>query len=247
MLRVVIVDDEISGVTALEISLKEFCKDVEIVGVANSALEGMKIIYSQNPDLVFCDIEMPGMSGIEMIESFTDRKFEVVFVTAYNQYAIKAIKLSAIDYILKPINIPDLINVVEKLKKEIKSDPEKDDKIRNLKAALSGKISIPSQEGPEYIKIQDIVRVEADGSYTLIFTIDGKSRMVTRNLKSIQDSLDIGNFYRTHKSHIINLEHIVKYSPLKDGGIIKMIDGSEIPVSRNVKSDLSEILNKFTK
>ena len=247
MLKVVIVDDEKSGVIALELSLKEFCPDVEVVGVAYSALDGIKEIQLKKPDLVFSDIEMPFMSGIEMIEGIPNRNFDVIFVTAYNQYAIKAFKLSATDYILKPVNVLELINSIKKIQEKRKFVIESNLKIENLKSALSGKISLPCIDGSEFVKIQDIIRVEADGSYSKVYTADGKMRHVTKNLKFFEDSLETESFYRTHKSHLINLGYIKKYSPIKDGGVIQMTDGSEILISRNVKTDFSEMLIKFTK
>lgn len=247
MLKVVIVDDEKSGVIALELSLKEFCPEVEVVGVAHSALDGIKEIQTKSPDLVFCDIEMPFMSGIEMIERISNRTFDVIFVTAYNQYAIKAFKLSATDYILKPVNVLELINAIKRIQEKRKFVIDSNVKMENLKYALSGKISLPCIDGSEFVKIDEIIRVEADGSYSKIFTNDGKMRHVTKNLKFFEDSLETESFFRTHKSHLINLSYIKKYSPLKDGGIIQMSDGSEILISRNVKNDFSEMLNKFIK
>ena len=247
MLKVVIVDDEKSGVIALELSLKEFCPDVEVVGTAFSALDGIKEIQLKNPDLVFCNIEMPFMSGIEMIEGISARNFDVIFVTAYNQYAIKAFKLSATDYLLKPVNIIELINAIKRIQEKRKFVIESNLKIENLRLALSGKIGLPCLDGSEFVKIDEIIRVEADGSYSKVFTTDGKMRYVTKNLKYFEDSLENESFYRTHKSHLINLEFIKKYSPIKDGGVIQMSDGSEILISRNVKTEFSEILNRFIK
>lgn len=247
MLKVVIVDDEKSGVTALELSLKEFCPEVEVVGKAYSAIEGVKEIQSKKPDLVFCDIEMPFMSGIEMIEGISNRAFDVIFVTAYNQYAIKAFKLSATDYLLKPVNILELINAINRIQQKQNTLLESNLKIDNLKAALSGKLSLPCLDGTEFVKIEDIIRIEADGSYSKVYTTEGKMYYVTKNLKYFEESLETESFYRTHKSYLINLKFIKKYSPLKDGGIITMSDDSEILISRNVKTDFSEILNRFIK
>ncbi len=247
MLKVVIVDDEKSGVTAMELSLKEYCPDVEIAGTAFSALDGIKEIQLKNPDLVFCDIEMPFMTGIEMIESISNRTFDVIFVTAYNQYAIKAFKLSATDYILKPVNVLELINAVKRILEKRKTVFESNLKMENLKAALSGKLSLPSMDGVEFVKIHDIIRIEADGSYSKVYTTGGKMQLVAKNLKFFEESLEGESFFRTHKSHFINLEYIKKYSPVKDGGIIQMTDGAEILISRNVKTEFAEILNRFIK
>ena len=249
MIKAVIIDDEKQAVLTLESALREFCPQVEIVGTANSAFEGMKIIQTTKPMLVFLDIEMPIMTGIEMIEKISDRQFEVVFVTSYNQYAVRAFKVSAIDYILKPINIIELINAVNKVseRKNIISKSifsEQDEKLKNI---FSGKIGISTLEGTEYVLISDIILFEADGSYTKIYTKDGSKRLVSKNLKHFETILIEDNFYRVHKSFLINIAYIKKYAPSKDGGTIEMVNGSTILVARSTKSLLSDILNKYAK
>ena len=249
MIKTIIIDDEKNAVKALEVALKEFCPQTEIVGMAYSALDGIKEIQMKNPDLVFVDIEMPNMTGLELIEQFENRKFDVIFVTAYNQYAVKAFKVCAADYLLKPINIMELINAVKRIadRKEKSSEAIPLIQTEKLKIALSGKLSLPTANGSEYIVIKDIVRIEADGSYSKVYTIDKKMRLVSKNLKSFEDSLEGESFFRTHKSHLINIEHIIKYSPVKDGGFIEMADGSEILVARSVKNILAELINKYTR
>jgi two-component system, LytTR family, response regulator len=249
MIKAIIIDDEKKAIIALEAAIKEYCTQVEIVGAAHTALEGIKEIQTKNPDLVFVDIEMPSMSGIELVEQFVNRKFEVVFVTAYNQYAIKAFKVNATDYLLKPLNIMELINAVQKISDKKEKQPENPTPIpiEKLKIALSGKLALPTASGSEYVNINEIIRIEADGSYSKVFTIDGKMRLVTKNLKSFEDSLEGESFFRTHKSHMINIEHIKKYNPLKNGGLIEMADGNEILVARSVKNTLVELITKYTK
>jgi two-component system, LytTR family, response regulator len=249
MIRTIIIDDEKNAIKALEVALTDFCPQIEIVGMACSPLEGIKEIQLKNPDLVFVDIEMPTMSGIELIEQFVNRKFEVIFVTAYNQYAVKAFKVCATDYLLKPLNIMELINAVRKItdRKEKPEEAWPDLQTEKLKMALSGKLSLPTANGSEYINIKDIIRIEADGSYSKVFTNDKKMRLVTKNLKSFEESLEGESFFRIHKSHMINIEHIKKYSPVKDGGTIEMADESEIPVARSVKTALAELINKYAR
>lgn len=249
MIKAIIIDDEKNAVAALEAAIKEFCPQVEITGIAYTANEGIKEIQQKNPDLVFVDIEMPGMTGLELIEQFTGRTFDVIFVTAYNQYAVKAFKVSATDYLLKPINVMELINAVKKLadRRETNREAVPELKTDKLKVALSGKLSVPTTNGAEYINIKEIVRIEADGSYVKIFTTDKKVRLVSRNLKSLEDSLEGEGFFRTHKSYLINLEHLKKFCPTKDGGYVEMADGSEILVARSVKSILSDIINRFAR
>lgn len=250
MLKAIIIDDEKNAVTAMEIAIKEYCPEVEIVATAFSAKDGIKEIQNKNPDIVFVDIEMPQMTGIEMIEQFGIRKFEVIFVTAYNQFAIKAFKVNAIDYLLKPINIVELINAVKKIAERIEGKQTVSQiqiQGEKLKMALSGKLTLPTATGSEYINIKDILRIEADGSYSKVYTVDNKMRLITKNLKSLEMSLEGESFFRCHNSHLINLEYIKKFIPTKDKGFIEMADESSIPVARSVKIELAELIKKYTR
>lgn len=247
MIRAVIIDDEKSAVTSIELTLKEYCPSVEVAGTATSAKDGMAQIEVHKPDLVFLDIQMPHMTGVELLEKIGHRDFDVIFVTAFNDYAVKAFKLNAIDYLLKPVSIPELIRAVNKVIEGKGSRKELPEKMDRLKASLSGKVGLPFSSGTEFIKINEIIRIEADGSYCNVITTDGKTRLISRNLKEMQTALEGESFYRTHKSHLINLEHIKKYSPLKDGGLIEMADGTNIEIARGNKAEFSALLKNLYK
>lgn len=247
-MKAVIIDDEKNAVISIEIALKEYCGEVEVVGTATSAREGIALIREKNPDLVFLDIQMPHISGIELLEAFGgERNFEVIFVTAFNDFALKAFRLSATDYLLKPLNIAELVSAVKKLSLRRSSPGTVSEKVEKLRAALSGKLAVPATNGMEFITLTDIIRMQAEGSYTRIFCAGQKSFLVSRNLKEFQLSLEGESFFRTHKSHLINFLHIKKYAPTKDGGSIRMSDGSEVEVARTHKNELAEILNQFTR
>lgn len=245
MIKAVIIDDEKSAVISIELALREYCPTVEVVGKSYNAKDGILEIETKKPDLVFLDIQMPHTSGIELLEQLEQRNFEVIFVTAFNEFAVKAFKLNAIDYLLKPISIPELIKAVNKVSLSKSNQLSSDDKLNKLKATLSGKVGLPFSSGTEFVKITDIIRIEADGSYCKVITIDGKSRLISRNLKDMHTSLEDESFYRTHKSHLINLEHIIKYSPLKDGGLIEMADGAKIEIARSNKAEFSALLRNL--
>jgi two-component system LytT family response regulator len=247
MIKAIIIDDEKSAVTSIELTLKEYCPSVEVVGKAYSAKDGIKEIETKMPDLVFLDIQMPHVSGIELLEQIEQRNFDVIFVTAFNEFAVKAFKLNAIDYLLKPVSIPELIKAVHKVSANRSNLATASDKLDRLKAGLSGKVGLPFSSGTEYIRISDIIRIEADGSYCKVVTTDGKTRLISRNLKEMHTSLEDQSFYRTHKSHLINLEHIKKYSPLKDGGLIEMADGVNIEIARSSKAEFSALLKDLYK
>ncbi|MCK5838953.1 MAG: response regulator transcription factor [Bacteroidales bacterium] len=250
MLKAVIIDDEHDAVNFISSLIKEYCPEIEVAGTGHSAIEGIKIIRDTNPDILFLDVEMPHGSGFDLLENFPKKTFDVIFITAFNHYAINAIKFSAIDYILKPININEFLEAVkkvetsrsEKMNKEINFEAL----FENIRAALPSKLGIPTSNGMEYLNTKDIVRIEADRSYSRFFLIDGKQYLVSRNLKEYQELLSGRNFFRSHNSHLINLDYVKKYYR-HDGGYIEMIDGSTIGISRNKKDLFLTQMARFTK
>ena len=238
MIKTLIVDDEPDAVNFISSIISEYCSKLQIVGIANSAKEGIRIIHEKQPELVFLDVEMPHGSGFDLLAQFPKKQFDVVFITAFNQYAMKAIKFSALDYILKPINISEFIEAVEKVIEKRSESYNQNinyaELLENLKTILPSKLAIPTAEGMEYLNTNDIVRLEADRNYCWFYLADNKKHLVCRNLKEYQDLLSDRNFFRTHNSHLINLEKVKKYVR-HDGGYIEMIDGSQIPISRTKK------------
>jgi two-component system LytT family response regulator len=237
-LRSIIVDDEFDAVNFIQSLIETYCPDLEVVGKAYSALEGIKLIRDQNPDLVFLDVEMPHGSGFDLLANFPKKTFDVIFITAFNHYAIKAIKFSAVDYILKPINISEFLEAVKKVIQARHEKTEKelsfDTLFENLRSSLPHKLAIPTTDGMEYLNTKDIIRVEADRSYSMFYMADGRKFLVSRNLKEYQEMLSDRNFFRTHNSHLVNLEYVKKYYRY-DGGYIEMTDGSTVAISRNKK------------
>jgi two-component system LytT family response regulator len=240
MLRAVIIDDEPDAVKFIDSLVTEYCDEVEVVGTANSAKEGVDIIRSTAPELVFLDVQMPHGTGFDLLSSFTEKSFDVIFITAYNHYAIQAIKFSAVDYILKPININEFIEAVNKVKeKRLSNEYQNLDYqalLENIKAPKPSKLAIPTAEGIEYLSTSDIIRLEADRSYSWFYMSGGNKHLVSRNLKEYQELLSDMNFFRPHNSHLINLEHVHKFIR-HEGGYIEMSDGSTVPISRG-KRDL---------
>jgi two-component system LytT family response regulator len=178
---------------------------------------------------------MPHGSGFDLLTEFPDKTFEVIFITAFNHYAIKAIKFSAVDYILKPININEFIVAIEKVaeKRASSAIPNRNFEtlLENLSSSAPAKLAIPTSDGMEYLVAREIIRIEADRSYSW-FHLTGKRKiLVSKNLKEYQDLLNDRNFFRSHNSHLINLEHVKRYIRA-DGGSIEMIDGSQVPISR---------------
>jgi two-component system LytT family response regulator len=240
MLRAVIIDDEPDAVQFIDSIINEYCDDVEIVGKAHSAREGVDTIRDSVPDLVFLDVQMPHGTGFDLLSSFPEKSFDVIFITAFNHYAIQAIKFSAVDYILKPINISELIEAVKKVQEKRMSTEYQNMNYQalldNIKAPKPSKLAIPTAEGIEYLDTMEIIRLEADRSYSWFFMASGEKHLVSRNLKEYQELLSDMNFFRPHNSHLINLEHVHKFIR-HEGGYIEMSDGSTVPISRG-KRDL---------
>lgn len=246
MIKAILIDDEQHCITTLQWTLQEYCKDVKVVATAQNGTEGIFMINSYKPDLVFLDVEMPAMNGIDMLLHFDDIKFNVVFTTAYDQYAVKAIKLNALDYLLKPIDKDDLIIAVERVKnKHLQISRQQVDALQEVnKTKLINKIALSTLAGLQFINLDDLVRVEGEGNYCNFVMRDKKKILLSKKLGDAEDILK-GNehFFRAHKSHIINLKFVEKYIR-GEGGEIIMEDGTSIALSRNKKDDFLELFAK---
>jgi len=234
-IRAIIVEDEKSNRENLAKILGEYCNSVEIVALCSSAVEGRKAIGELQPDLVFLDIEMPGGNGFSMLESLGQINFEVIFVTAFDHYGIKAVKFCALDYLLKPIDLLELTQAVEKVVQRL---AEKSENLRmktmlsNQKSKLSNpKIAIPLSDKIEFVEVSNIVRCEGDGNYTNFFLKKGEKIIASKTLKEFDELLSDYNFLRVHQSHLINLNEVKSYIKT-DGGYIKMKDGSTVSIAR---------------
>lgn len=239
MLRTIIIDDEPKGRSALQQMLQKFCPAVEVLETAESAEAGKKIIQQHKPDLVFLDVEMPFQDGFEMLQSMEKIDFKVIFCTGHNHYAIKAIRFSALDYLMKPIDIKELKAAVEKAEHSIRpknSNEQFDVFFHNLKNVY-GKIGVPTRNGLLFVEINNILRCESDSNYTRIYTLNGEKHIASKTLKEFEGLLTECNFVRIHQSHLVNLNHIKEYVK-GDGGSVILVDGTEVEVSRKNKDVL---------
>jgi len=243
-IRAVIIDDEEGARESLANLIEKFCPQVKLCGKAENAIEGRAKIAEVNPDLIFLDIEMPVENAFDMLSKIENIDFDIIFTTAYDHYAINAIKFSALDYLLKPIDIDELRAAVEKV-----SVSKSDDSGVKLQALLDNiggnskqqKIAIPETDGLLIVKVDEIVHCESDSNYTHIFMNDGKKILASRTLGEFEDMLSGHKFFRTHRSHLINMEHIVKYIK-GEGGYVTLSNGSQIEVSRRKKTEFLEVL-----
>ena len=246
MLSAVIVDDEIPGVESLEILLKKYCPTVVLKGIAYSAEEAEKIITSVFPDLVFMDIEMPNTDGFEVLHQLKEIPFHVIFTTAHEHYAIKAIKHSAADYLLKPIDPDELILAIQKCENTKKQTGDHFIQIDSLIQKLSQsakpqKFAVKTIEGMTFINPNDVIRLEAASNYTTIFMVGGKKIVASKTLKEFEETLTESGFFRVHNTHLINLNYVDKYKK-GEGGYVIMTDASEVEVSRTKKNELLALL-----
>jgi len=245
-LRTVLIDDEDDAINSLKTIIEDFCsQDVEIVGTANSALFGIKEINEKKPDVVFLDIEMPGGSGFDMLESFENIDFDVVFITAYNNYAIKAFKFNAIDYIMKPVDIDEFEAVIKKIKNQKEKNQEKVDYSKLLKELQSKnkskRIKISTGSNIEFIEIDKLIRIEADGSYSTISIENTNDLFVSKKMGEIEKLLPAEGFFRPHKSHIVNLKHVLKYNSSENS--IIMSNKTTVPLAKKRKDDFFELMS----
>ena len=242
-MKAIIIDDEAHCITTLKWVLKEYCADVEVIGSANNGSDAILLINKLQPDLIFLDVEMPILNGIDMLLHFSEIKFDVIFTTAYDQYAVKAIKLNALDYLLKPIDKDELIAAIEKVKnKQVQISKLQIEHLQEVhKTKIANKIAVSTMAGLQFINLDNLVRVEGEGNYCNFILNDKKRLMLSKKLGVVEDILnDNPNFFRAHKSHIINLKYVEKYIR-GEGGEIIMEDGTSIALSRNKKDEFLEL------
>ncbi|MDB5035842.1 MAG: hypothetical protein JWQ98_3083 [Chlorobi bacterium] len=239
MIRSVIVDDERRSRETLSTLLEQYCPAIEVITFADSVESGERVIRSERPDLLFLDVEMPYGSGFDLLRSLQGLRFEVIFTTAHSQYAIKAIKSSALDYLMKPIDRDDLVNAVERARKKLSAptgpEPETAPGIER------NRIALPSFDGLILVDISTIIRCEAHGNYTTFHFEHRDQILVARTLKEFDIMLGDLNFFRVHHGHLINLQHIRKYVR-GEGGHVIMNDNTMVAVSRRRKVDLMKRL-----
>lgn len=234
----IIVDDELHGRENLKTIIESYCTELSVIATAESAVIAKELVLKHNPDVVFLDINMPVLDGFDFLESFDKRNFMVVLVTAHSDFGIRAVKQRVEDYLVKPVNIKELQQTVKKLmayKKENDKHP-----LSNI----SSKIALPLTHGFEVFEIDDIIRFEADGCYTKVFLKEGKTLLISKTLKEFERTVSKYDFYRIHKSHIINLSYVKEYSKI-DGGHIVLKDGSVIEISRRRVADFMNTAKKF--
>jgi len=252
MIRTIIIDDEPSAINVLSLLLrKKFKDEVEIVATANCPFEGRELIEKHKPDLVLLDIEMPGMSGIDLVRNCANAGFRLVFITAYDAYAVKAFELSALDYLLKPVSAEKVVRVIEKIKNDISKDQNRlsaqlQDLEKLLKSHSTGneKISINTADKIIFVSISEIIYCEASGAYANIYLNNGKNIFTSRTLGDFELKLSNQNFFRIHHSLLINLNRVKEFQRY-EGAYVLMENNIKLAVSQRKRKDFLEAIGKF--
>lgn len=247
MLKAIIIDDELNGRIALRQKLKAFCPDVELVGEAAGGEEGLVLIRKVEPDIIFLDIEMPRMNGFDMLQHLDHQPFHLVFTTAFDQYAIRAIKHAAFDYLLKPVNIEELQQCIANIQQHPTSR-KTPGQVATLNQQLHlrdavGKITISTLEGHLFFDLADILYLEAQRNYTVLHFVSRPKLTASKTLKELEELLPDNLFFRVHHAYIINLRHIRKYIK-GDGGQIEMQNGDVLDVARRRKEAFLQLIGK---
>lgn len=247
-MKAIIVDDEEKSAELLRLKLAKFCPEVEVVQVFTEAAPVTDFVLKHPPDVLFLDIEMPEIDGLNIARQIKDTT-EIIFVTAYDKYSIEALRISVLDYLLKPVGEEELKKCMTRLQEKIEQKKKAGEMAAPQAAAIElrkinsrfDKIALPSLEGVHFFNIKDIIRVESESNYSIFFFTDKRKMVVSKTLKQVEELLQPYDFYRPHKSHIININFVTKYVR-GEGGTIRMTDGSEVEVSRMKKNEFLELM-----
>jgi two-component system LytT family response regulator len=247
-MKALIIDDEPDAVEALHLTLMETCPEVVVAGKYTVPEKGLAAIRALRPDLVFLDIEMPVMNGFQLLEELGDLPFALIFATAYDRFAVKAFRYSAVDYLLKPVNPDELRKAVDKAAEKQQIDRAQLDLLRRQLYAPDSKrfdkIALPYAHGYTFVELADVMYCESDSSYTKFFLASGEMYLITKTLGDVEEMLSGGDFFRIHKQFLVNMNNIRSYVR-GDGGYVVMPNKVNIPVSRIKKDEFTELFTRF--
>lgn len=247
MIRVVIVDDEEGTRNLLKQLFRDYFPDVILLGEAADVRSGIKLLQKENPDLLLLDIQMPDGSGFDLLNQFEDPGFQLIFITAFDKFALKAFDYNAIDYLLKPLDPKSLRKAIEKFRRHSGRAlrPRLEGMMEVLETKQAQRIALSSAEGYAFYGLEEIVRLESSGGYTTFFIADGNRTTVAKTIKDYEELLPEDLFFRVHQSHIVALQYVRKFLKAENGQAL-MSDGCKIPVARRKKDKFIELLTKYT-
>lgn len=246
-IRTIIIDDEKNSRDNTKLMLTKYFSEIEIVGEAENGIKGRKLIYELNPDLVFLDVNMPEMNGLEMLESIPERNFYVIFLTAYNEYTIQAIRAGAIDYLMKPLMKSELVQAINRVNKfieEKKVQEKKQTNVQNENKVETNKVMVSHSKGFTIIDFNEIIMLEAAGNYTDFYLTENRKIIASKTLKDYESVLDKNLFFRVSRSAIVNLNHIKEYNNTTETLILS--EKHQIPISRSRWTEFTDIIRNRT-
>ena len=241
MMTAILIDDEPASLAALKLKIEKASDEITVLKSFNSAVLALEQIEKLSPDVVFLDVEMPEMDGFMFMSQFTDRPFEVIITTAHGEYAVQAIRQSALDFLLKPISQSDLIEAIDRLTQKVNAKKKAEKSAYNKLNALYDKIPVPSVRGITFVGVREILYLMSDGNYTTIYLENGQKIVSSRNLGDYEDLVSNLGFFRIHHSTLINLAHIREYLR-GEGGSVILTDGTELDVSKRKKKEFLEVI-----
>lgn len=247
-LRTLIIDDEAPIRDLITGIIENYCEKAKVIATADGVNSGLAAIKAYKPDLVLLDIKLNDGTAFDLLKQFEEIKFAIIFITAYEKYAVNAFRFSAIDYIMKPIHIDELIAAIQKASEQSEQHALSL-RLKNFFDNINSKpedkkIILKTSESIFILKVAEIIRCEADHNYTTFYLINGKKVLVSKTLKDYEEMLSDYFFFRTHQSHLININHIVSFEK-NDGGFLRMADGSSVPVSKRKREELLELFNQI--
>ncbi len=248
MINTIIIDDEFHGRQALQLAVSECCPEINVMKVCGCPVEGIETIKALNPQLVFLDVQMPKLSGFDVLRQLEPINFQVIFVTSYDKYALKAIKFSAIDYLLKPVDVDELEIAIERAKRQMHTI-EQTYKLQSMLNNVNygdkkiERLAVPTFEGINFFNVEEIIYCEAEGNYTNLVLRGGRKELVSKNLKEFESMLSSAGYVRVHNSYLINSKHIEKYIK-GEGGYVILSEGHHVDISRRRKEAFLNSLHK---
>lgn len=247
MMKIVLIEDNPAARRNFLDLMDHYCSDIQFVGEAENVAKGIELIQNRQPDLVFLDIEMPDGTGFDVLQNLPEINFQVIFASSHEKYALKAIKFSALDYILKPIDPEELVQAIEKAKSEVtyhKTSKKVQTLIHNINDQQQNltRLVLKDKYGIQIVAVRDIIHLEANGSYTKFFIYEQGTLMVSKGLKEYENILSSTQFFRCHQSHLINLDYLLRYDK-RDGDYLILKDKSKVPLATRKKEKLLSIIN----
>lgn len=246
-MKAIIIDDMPQAVQVLKADIEDVAAEIDIIGTADSVVSGIKLLKSMQPDLLFLDIQLGDGTGFDILEILGDIPFKIIFTTASDEYALRAFRFAAVDYLLKPIDLDELKNAIERAKNQLGTTSERLDVLKDTfrkPDELPSRMCLHTQDKIEVIDIQNIIRCEASDNYTIFYFVDGKKLMVTRTLKTFEKQLAKHRFFRSHQSHLVNLQQVASFVRT-EGGYLLLKNGDQVPVSVRKRSEMMGILEEL--